>query len=82
MQQVQQTFQQTGVYPSVEDIERYIQLAREYNVKVVADPGHPNTNWDMTHLNIGVNGQAHVPLPTDYVVPANLWRNSQPSTGW
>ena len=45
-----------------------VKNARQFNVKVRLDPPHPNTKWNVPHLNIGDKG-VHVKVPKGYVVP-------------
>jgi hypothetical protein len=55
-----------GVQLSAADADAIIVKAKELNVDVRLDPPHPNTAWDVPHLNIGGKGQVHLEVPTGY----------------
>ena len=42
---------------------------KRLGVKVRLDPPHAGTDWDMPHLNVGSNGQAHIAVPPGYQNP-------------
>jgi hypothetical protein len=52
-----------------EQIDHIVELAKKYGVDVRLDPPHPGTPWNVSHLNIGKDGQVHIPVPTGYTIP-------------
>ena len=64
---LQREYQSTGRLLSEDQLDELVATAKEYGVQVRPDPPHPGF-WNMPHLNIGVNGQAHIPLPPGYII--------------
>jgi len=57
-----------GIRLAANEIDDLVRLARGYKVDVRLDPPHPNTPWDMPHINIGRKGY-HIPVPDGYQLP-------------
>jgi hypothetical protein len=60
--------QEAGGTVTKEAADDIVRAARQHGVNVRLDPPHPNTSWDMPHLNVGKPGD-HVPVPEGYVLP-------------
>lgn len=51
-------------------LDEIVLKARQMGVKVRLDPPHhPNTGWNVPHLNIGKNGQVYLEVPQGYRIP-------------
>jgi hypothetical protein len=50
------------------ELDEIVQEARRLGVSVRLDPPHPNTPWNIPHLNIGNKG-VHLPVPPGYQLP-------------
>jgi hypothetical protein len=61
-------YKATGEIPSAETLDQLYGMAQEFGVKIRFDSGHPNTAWDIPHLNVGNPGW-HVPIPPGYSPP-------------
>ena len=58
--------QKCGYEPSQAEIDEIVKMAKGYGVPVRLDPPHPGTPWNIPHLNIGRQGQIHIPVPPGY----------------
>jgi hypothetical protein len=61
--------QRQGARLTKEEIDAIVREARRHRVKLRLDPPHPGTPHNYPHLNIGVNGQAHIWVPPGYQLP-------------
>jgi RHS repeat-associated protein len=55
---------------TAEEADAVVTEAQSLGVKVRLDPPHPwDPKWNVPHLNIGSNGQAHLEVPVGYTNP-------------
>lgn len=60
-----------AIRATTQQANEIVRLAREYAADVRSDPGHrsKDNRWTLPHLNVGAEGQAHVPVLAGYVMP-------------
>jgi RHS repeat-associated protein len=58
--------QRAGKSLTADEADAIISEAQKLKVDVRLDPPHPGTDWDVPHLNIGKEGQAHLEVPSGY----------------